>query len=35
MEKFPYSSAPLRQVKGIQFGVFDPDFLVSHQPPKP
>ena len=29
MDRFPHSSAPLRKVKGIQFGIMDPDFLVS------
>ena len=29
MEKFSHSTAPLRQVKGIQFGIMDPDYLVS------
>jgi hypothetical protein len=29
MDKFPYSSAPLRRVKGVQFGILDPEFLVS------
>ena len=29
MDKFPYSSAPLRRVKGIQFGILDPEFLVG------
>jgi hypothetical protein len=28
MDKFPYSSAPLRRVKAVQFGIIDPDFLV-------
>jgi hypothetical protein len=28
MDKFPYSSAPLRRVKGVQFGILDPEFLV-------
>ena len=29
MDKFPYSSAPLRRVKGVQFGILDPEFLVQ------
>ena len=28
MDKFPYSSAPLRRVKGVQFGILDPEFMV-------
>lgn len=28
MDRFPHSSAPLRKVKGIQFGIMDPNFLV-------
>ncbi len=28
MDRFSYSSAPIRRVKAIQFGVLDPDFLV-------
>lgn len=28
MDKFTYSSAPLKQIKGVQFGVLDPDLLV-------
>ncbi|BDA48126.1 probable DNA-directed RNA polymerase II subunit RPB1 [Coccomyxa sp. Obi] len=27
MDRFSYSSAPLRRVKGIQFGILDPDYL--------
>lgn len=34
MEKFQHSSAPLRQVVGIQFGIMDPDFLVRRHPPQ-
>jgi len=28
-DKYSYSSAPVRLVTGIQFGIMDPDFLVS------
>ena len=28
MDRFSYSSAPLRRVKAVQFGIIDPDFLV-------
>ena len=29
MDRFPYSSAPVKRVKAIQFGILDPDFVVS------
>lgn len=29
MDTFSYSSAPVRKVKTIQFGILDPDFVVS------
>ena len=32
MDRFAYSSAPVKRVKGIQFGVLDPQYLV---PPVP
>ena len=28
MDRFPYSSAPVKRVKAIQFGILDPDFVV-------
>ena len=28
MDRFTYSSAPVKRVKGIQFGVIDPQYLV-------
>lgn len=28
---FPYSSAPVKQVKEIQFGVMSPEEIVSHR----
>lgn len=27
-DRFSYSSAPVRRIKGIQFGILDPDFIV-------
>ena len=33
MDRFPYSSAPLRRVKAVQFGIIDPDFLVRCRAP--
>ena len=29
LDRFPYSSAPVKRVKAIQFGILDPDFVVS------
>lgn len=29
MDRFTFSTAPVKKVKAIQFGVFDPEFLVS------
>jgi len=31
LDRFPYSSAPVRRVKAIHFGVLDPDFIVSER----
>jgi len=31
MDRFSYSSAPVKKIKGIQFGILDPDFLVRSQ----
>ena len=31
--KFSYSPAPVRRVKAMQFGVLDPDFIVSPRGP--
>lgn len=28
-DRFTYSSAPVRGVKAMQFGILDPDFIVS------
>ena len=28
-DRFTYSSAPVRKVKAVQFGILDPDFIVS------
>lgn len=28
-DKFAPSTAPVRKVKAVQFGIMDPDFLVS------
>lgn len=28
-DRFTYSSAPVRRVKAVQFGILDPDFIVS------
>jgi hypothetical protein len=27
-DRFSYSSAPVRRIKSIQFGILDPDFIV-------
>jgi len=35
MDRFSYSSAPIRRVKAIQFGVLDPDFLVRSRSSAP
>ena len=29
MDRFTYSPAPIKKVQGVQFGVLDPDYLVS------
>ena len=31
LDRFPYSSAPVRKVKAIHFGIMDPDFRVSER----
>jgi hypothetical protein len=28
-DRFSFSSAPVRKVKAVQFGILDPDFIVS------
>ena len=32
LDRFPYSSAPVKRVKAIQFGILDPDFVEQHWP---
>lgn len=29
MDRFAHSNAPVRKVKGLQFGILDPDYVVS------
>ena len=29
MDRFTHSSAPVKKVKAVQFGILDPDFIVS------
>jgi hypothetical protein len=28
-DRFSFSTAPVRKVKAVQFGILDPDFIVS------
>ena len=29
MDRFTHSSAPVKKVQAVQFGILDPDFIVS------
>lgn len=31
MDRFTHSSAPVKKVQAVQFGILDPDFIVSVQ----
>jgi len=34
-DRFSHSSAPVRRIKAMQFGILDPDFIVSDGHPFP
>ena len=29
MDRFTHSTAPIKRVRGLQFGILDPDFMAS------